>query len=263
VTPVEAHRSGDALRLTIARPAKRNALSRAVIAALAAHLEAYRTDDGLKFLVLTGAGDRAFSSGGDLDELGAVRTRAEARAMAREYRRSFDALRGFPVPTIAALNGDALGGGAELAMACDLRIAAAHARIGFLQGSMAISTAWGGGIDLLNAVGASRAMRLLAGAEIFGAEAAGQLGLLEAVAPADLPFDEFIEHFCARFRKRTPRVMRGFKALSAAHRSGADHATLVKIEAEHLVETWTHADHWRAVEENSGRAGRPRDGRSG
>src|SRR3546814_2358734 len=90
--------------------------------------------------------------------------------MSHRFRAVLEKLRSFPAPVIAALNGDAFGGGAELAMACDLRIAAGHARIGFLQGKLAISTAWGGGPDLFAALGISRALRLLARAEILRSE---------------------------------------------------------------------------------------------
>src|SRR3546814_1013392 len=97
--------------------------------------------------------------------------------MSHRFRAVLEKLRSFPAPVIAALNGDAFGGGAELAMACDLRIAAGHAQIGFLQGKLAISTAWGGGPDLFAALGISRALRLLARAEILSAPRALDWGL--------------------------------------------------------------------------------------
>jgi enoyl-CoA hydratase len=253
---VEAKRTADSLGLTIARAGKRNALSFALIRALGAELAVARDDAALKFLVLTGAGDKAFCSGADLQDMNAVRTREAARAMAEEYRGVLDAVRQFPVPVIAAVNGDALGGGAELAMACDMRVAAGHARIGFLQGMLAISTAWGGGLDLLDAVGRSRALRLLASAEILDARTALEIGLFNAVAEPGETLDLAVERFCAPFRQRTARVMRGFKALAVARASGADHAGLAAVETGHLVDTWTHEDHWAAVEASRGRAGK-------
>src|SRR3546814_10113129 len=94
-----------------------------------------RRDEDMAVLVVRGEGKRAFASGGDLDELSAIRTVEAAADMSHRFRAVLEKLRSFPVPVIAALNGDAFGGGAELAMACDLRIAAGHARIGFLQRS--------------------------------------------------------------------------------------------------------------------------------
>jgi enoyl-CoA hydratase len=247
------------IRVTMARAEKRNALSGAVIDELARLLAENREDATVKLLVLSGAGDKAFASGGDLKELSAVRSNADALAMSERFRVVLDAVRCFPVPTIAALNGDALGGGAELAMACDIRIAAAHARIGFLQGKLNISTAWGGGVDLLRAVGVSSAIRFLGLAEVFAAEDAQQRGLVDAVAPAGQTFAAFVEAYCAGFLKRTPLVMRAFKALAVAYRRGASHAEMLGIERERFASTWIHEDHWQAVAANQGRAGRTQE----
>jgi enoyl-CoA hydratase len=253
---VETTRIGGALQLTIARPEKRNALNFAAIRELGAQLDVARGDTSLRFLVLTAAGDKAFCAGGDLQEYAGIRSREATLAMADEYRQTLDALRRFPVPVIAALNGDALGGGAELALACDLRVAAAHARIGFLQGSLGITTAWGGGVDLLNAVGRSRALQLLASAEILDAPAALRIGLFHAVAETGETWSACVARFCAPFQQRKPRVMRGFKALAVAHAAGMERAGLTALETEHLIDTWTDEDHWQAVEASRGRAGK-------
>src|SRR3546814_19791643 len=104
-------------------------------------------------------------------------------------------------------------------MACDLRIAAGHARIGFLQGKLAISTAWGGGPDLFAALGISRALRLLARAEILSAPRALEWGLLDAVADDGQPFEAFVDAYVAGFSERTPDVLRAFKARAHAART--------------------------------------------
>ena len=253
---VAVHRSGDILRLTISRPDKRNALSRAVGAELAQALETHREDAALKLLVLTGQGERAFSSGGDLAELNAVRTAAAAVEMSESFGAVLDALRAFPLPTVAALNGDALGGGAELAMACDLRVAARHARIGFLQGKLNISTAWGGGVDLLRAVGCAKGLRLLGLAEALTATQAFEAGLLDAIAPENRPFDAFVEDFCTGYIARTAQVLRSFKTLLCAYRRGASHEELRLIETRHFARNWVHEDHWAALEASRRRVAR-------
>ena len=244
------------LRITIQRAEKRNALNEGVIAELKQVLDASCDDPELRLVVLTGAGDKAFASGGDLKELSAICDLAGATAMSDRFRSVLDRLRNFSVPVIAALNGDALGGGAELAMACDMRIADSRARFGFLQGKLAISTAWGGGIDLIREIGVGHALRLLAGAEILTAEAARDVGLFEAVAPADASFDDFVDAYCDRLANCTPKVMRAFKALASAHRRGEGHAVLQQIETQHFARTWIDVDHWRAVDASLGRAGR-------
>ncbi len=253
-------RGGEAegvLTVTLCRADKRNALSSELIGALAAALDREAANPRLKLCVVRGEGDRAFASGGDLRELSALRSLDEAERMSREFRAVLEKVRHFPVPVIGALNGDALGGGAELALACDIRIAAAHSRLGFLQGKLAISTAWGGGIDLLAAVGVSRGLRMLGRAEILSADRALDWGLVDAVAGSNEPFDDFVAHYVAGYLDRPPQVMRAFKALALESRLGGARADLVALETTHFAQTWVHEDHWRAVEASLGKAGKP------
>ncbi len=221
------------LTITLRRPQKRNALSRALIAELAASFTLWKEREDLAVAVLTGEGDKAFASGGDLDELATLRDEAETIFFARETRASLDTIRRFPVPVVAALNGDALGGGAELAMACDLRVAAHHARIGFLQGRLNIATAWGGGTDLLRHLGSARAL---------------ELGLVDAVAPNSQGFRDFVAAFASHLASRKPQVMRAFKSLAIAHRFGASNAEMAEVETHAFARTWVHADHWAAAQ---------------
>ena len=235
------------LAVTLNRPDKRNALSHALLAGIAAAFTAAANRTDVVVAVLTGTGTKAFAAGGDLDELNAVRTEAQALAFATETRAALDTIRRFPVPVIAVLNGDALGGGAELALACDLRIAAAHARIGFLQARLNIATAWGGGTDLFRLVGPSRALELLCTAPLLDAPRALAVGLLDAVAPADQDPAAFVADYVQRFAAQKPQVMRAFKSLAMMHRFGAGPVERAADEAAHLARTWVHPDHWAAV----------------
>lgn len=253
---IKADKAVGVLTLTLCRGEKRNALSVAVAESLAGSLESHATDDSLRLLVLRGEGERAFASGGDLKELAGVRTTEAAARMSLKFRAVLDRVRNFPVPVVGALNGDAFGGGAELAMACDIRIAAAHARFGFLQGKLAISTAWGGGVDLIAAIGVSRALRLLGRAEILSAAQACEWGIVDAVAAPSDSFEAFVRSYVEPYTTRTPRVMRAFKALARASRDGASRSEALTIETGHFVDVWTHADHWAAVEASQGRAGK-------
>lgn len=103
---LEIARRGAVLHVTIMREARHNALSRATIAEIADTFARHAGDTGLRAAVLRGAGTRSFAAGGDIRDLEAVRTEAEAAAMSRETRAAFDHIRGFPVPVVAALNGD-------------------------------------------------------------------------------------------------------------------------------------------------------------
>ncbi|CAO3436321.1 enoyl-CoA hydratase/isomerase family protein [Azospirillum doebereinerae] len=239
---------GPVLRVTINRPEKRNALSRATLAALKAAFDAHATDDSLTAAVLTGAGDRAFAAGGDLHELQELTAVEAVEAFAREAREALDSVRRFPVPVVGALNGDALGGGAELAMACDLRLAAPHARFAFLQGKLAIPTAWGGGIDLMRLAGPARALELLASSRLVGGTEAVALGLFTAVAPPDQPFDGFVAHWLQGWAHQRPQVMRAFKAQALAERLGLPRRDRDLAEQAGFVGCWLHDDHWIAAE---------------
>jgi enoyl-CoA hydratase len=239
---------GPVLRVTINRPEKRNPLSRAVLAAIDEAFRHHARDDALALAVLSGAGDKSFAAGGDLRDLEKVRTPDEARALFDTGNGAFDAIRRFPVPVVGALNGLAVGGGAELAVACDVRIAAAHARIGFVQGKLNIPTAWGGGADLASVVGPATALRLLADATILDAPQALALGLLDAVAAQGERFDEFVARFIAPWLRQRPQVMRAFKWQAAARKLGIPRAASEERDRENFAAAWCHADHWSAAE---------------
>lgn len=236
----------DVLTLTINRPQQRNALRMDLLDALGQALAEHATDDAVKCAVITASGDRCFAAGGDLKELDAIRTPEQAEAMSKRGRRALDRIRQFPLPVVAALNGLALGGGAELAMACDLRVAVPGAEIGFLQGQLNVTTAWGGGIDLVAAVGTRRALELLASARRITADEALQMGIFDQICKPHESLTDCLDDYLAPFRSRTRRVLTGFKAITTGHRQ-AVHERLSGVEQRHFVSTWTHDDHWSAV----------------
>jgi len=241
MTHLTVTRSADVVGITIARAAKRNALSRAVLAELRQAFDGLAADETIKAAVLTGAGDKAFAAGGDLKELESVREPQAAAAFSLEAKAALQAVRDFPAPVVAALNGDALGGGAELALACDLRAMAPHARLGFLQAKLAVTTGWGGGYDLIKRVGPAAALRLLSRAEVLGAGEAKTLGLADAVGPIEAAVDGLL----APMLDHSAHVLRGFKAIAIAHDRQV-RAAVDAAETEVFTRAWVHADHWAA-----------------
>lgn len=235
------------LYVTLNRPEQHNALSSAALTELQQTFSHYRNDTTLKAAILTGAGEQSFSAGGDLKEFDKLRSADQVLAMRATATSALDMIRHFPVPVIAALNGHARGGGAELALACDLRIAARHAKIGFIQSQLAITPAWGGGVDLLRLLGSARGLHIMASGELIPAEKALALGLIEAIAAPHQSLSEYIEEFLETIRGLTPLVARGLKTLSAAAKDGASREHLLALEAQSLVDTWIHDDHWAAV----------------
>ncbi len=236
-----------ALNVRIDRPEKRNALSGAVLRELRDVFTTYAADATLRVAVLGGAGDKNFAAGGDLRELDAVRTAAQISQSTAEGRAALDAVRKFPVPVVAALNGDALGGGAELAVACDFRVAASHARIGFIQGRLNISTGWGGGIDLMALLGPTKALRALCRTEMMSGPEALGIGLFDRVARSDEALDAAVADFIAPILKQVPQVLRTFKALASSVRRGVPRTELETQEAANFTANWVHDDHWTAA----------------
>lgn len=231
------------LRVTLNRPERRNALTRSILRELRTVFEAHAMQEDLRLAVLTGAGSVAFSAGGDLDDLAALDTPEEVEAFAREGLAALDAIRGFPVPTVAALNGVALGEGAELALACDMRVAAQDTWFGFVHAHLHLSTAFGGGTDLLRLVGRARGLELLATARRLSSDEAHAMGIVNRVVAVDGDFLEDVERFVAPMFEHQPHVLRAIKALTLADRRGAAVAELREYEVGSFLETSTHEAH--------------------
>ena len=231
--------------ITIDRPDVRNALGLATVAELDGAL-----DDALAaavaVLVIRGGGDRAFVSGGDLKELAAIRTHDDAVAMACTVRRLLDRVASFPVPVIAALNGHALGGGAEVAIAADVRIAADDVRIGFNQVTLGIMPAWGGAERLAQVVGRGRAMLAIATGQLYDAPAAHALGLIDVVVPR-ASFDDEWRALARQLADAAPGATRAIKAVLGAavptHRPD-----LEADAAAEFARLWVADAHWDAVD---------------
>jgi enoyl-CoA hydratase len=236
----------DVLRVVINRPEKRNALSLALLGEIGETFSHHADAAELKCAIVTASGERCFAAGGDLHELQAVRSAGETVAMSRLGRGALDAIRRFPLPVVAALNGDALGGGAELAMACDLRVARPGVELGFLQAQLNVTTAWGGGIDLLAAVGAARAIELLTHARRIGTDEALALGLLHRVCAGGETLDACVEQLIQPMLARPAQVLRAIKSLIGEARL-ALHERLAANEERGFTSSWTHEDHWTAA----------------
>jgi enoyl-CoA hydratase len=237
--------SNDVLHITINRPEKRNALSMTLLDELGDTLRAHQQTP-VKCALLTGAGDRAFAAGGDLKELDTIRSKVDTRLMSERGHAALDQIRYFPVPVIGALNGLALGGGAELAMACDIRIAATHAELGLIQAQLNVTTAWGGGIDLINAVGNSAALAILCSGRRINAQEALRLCLYEAICPSNEDFGDFTENFLQGYLTKSINVLRSYKATAAARRKRLQDE-LTETSRQGFVTAWVHDDHWDAA----------------
>jgi enoyl-CoA hydratase/carnithine racemase len=151
---------------------------------LHAALDAFREDDGVGVVVLTGAGEKAFVAGADIGEL---RERTARDGLAARMQRLYDEIEGYEKPTVAAVNGYALGGGLELAMACDIRIASENARFGLPETALSIIPGAGGTQRLARLVGKGRALEMILTGRAVDAEEARAIGLVtKVVSQAEL-----------------------------------------------------------------------------
>lgn len=169
------------LTITISRPPD-NALSRDTIAEMWEAVAVAAEDEEVRALIVTGAGDKVFVSGAEVREFPSLDEEA-ARALVESGHTLFTALETLPKPVIAAINGNCLGGGLELALACDLRVAAESARFGLPEINLGIMPGWGGTQRLPRMIGKGRAMYLLLTGERIRAPEAQALGLVNLVVP--------------------------------------------------------------------------------
>ena len=169
--------------VTINRPKTLNSLNSETIAEISAAFDQIAGDDGVHGVILTGSGDKSFVAGADIGELSTKNT-ITGRDLSLSGQAAFSKIEKLPKPVVAAINGFALGGGCELAMACHLRVAAAHARFGQPEVGLGIIPGYGGTQRLPRLVGKGRALELILGGGMIDAAEAFRIGLVNAVVEA-------------------------------------------------------------------------------
>lgn len=174
--------------VTVDRPEKLNALNAAVVEALGSAFESLRDDDAVGGVIVTGAGEKAFVAGADIHELSEMDP-LDGVSRSREGQEVLLAIERFPKPVVAAVNGYALGGGCELALACHLRVASEQAVFGLPEVSLGIIPGYGGTVRLSRLVGLGRAVEMVLTGKRIGAEEAGTIGLVNDVVPHERVLD--------------------------------------------------------------------------
>lgn len=198
---------GAVRRITLNRPDKLNALNLATLTELHAAFEAAGADAGVRVVVLTGAGPKAFVAGADIAEMNGL-SPVQARDFSRHGQRLMSRIEQLGKPVVAMINGFALGGGLELAMACHLRIAADTAKMGQPEVDLGLIPGFGGTQRLLRLVGRGATLELcLVGAQIDAARAA-QLGLVTRVVPAD-QLEAETRKLAEQLASSAPQALRG------------------------------------------------------
>jgi enoyl-CoA hydratase len=172
---------GGVLTLTINRPNQLNALNSEVIASLSKHIEEAACDKEVKVIILTGSGEKAFVAGADIKEFADYTPNQGKDLAALGQATLFDRIERSPKPVIAAVNGFALGGGLELAMAAHIRVASSNAKLGLPEVSLGVIPGYGGTQRLAHLVGKGKAMELVLTAAMVPADEAARLGLVNSV----------------------------------------------------------------------------------
>jgi enoyl-CoA hydratase len=225
-------RRGDAVLVTLNAPERRNAIDQQMVDGLHAVLDTYQHDESVAALVITGAGDKAFAAGADIAQL---RERTARDALKAINSGIFDRIEGFPAPVIAAVKGFALGGGCELAIACDLRVLGESAKLGQPEVKLGIIPAAGGTYRLPRLVGLGRARELVYTGRMVDAQEALRIGLANAVVPDAEVLDRALA-LAAEIAQNGRLAVRGAKrALNALSRPGHENAIAFESSVQAML----------------------------
>lgn len=223
----------------------RNAINENIMQGLTDALDTLEASRELRAVILTGAGEEAFCSGGDLKWLQSYESRDEGMEMSQRMQGILGRLSALPVPVIAVLNGYALGGGTEIAMACDIRIIEEHAYMSFKQARVGLMTGWGGGGRLLRTIGYGRALELLTTCKELSPEDALKMGLANAVAPKGDGL-HVAKVMVEEISKSAPGAIRCLKELLLfGLENTLDETT--SLESSLFADLWVSEDHDEAV----------------
>jgi enoyl-CoA hydratase/carnithine racemase len=225
------------------RPEARNALNWEAQEAFAAAIAAAEDNRNLRVLIVTGTGP-AFIAGGDLRELGSEMSVEAGERLNRVMSDALARMARLPIPVIAAINGDAAGGGCEIIIACDLRLATAEAQLRFVQVRMGLTTGWGGTARLVRLIGASRAMALLLTGESISATEAARIGLVHRIVPGGEPALEAARAWAGRLAALPRAALAATKELVYAP---ADGSAPPSAERELFLALWGRPEHREAV----------------
>ncbi|AZB42824.1 enoyl-CoA hydratase/isomerase family protein [Bacillus sp. FJAT-42376] len=240
--------AGDGMaEIRLNRPDKRNAIDFDVMNELERFLMEYEANPEIRGVILTGEGDAAFCSGGDLSAFHALKTEEEAYSMLSRMGKILYRLATFPAPVIALLNGTAVGGGCELAMAADIRYAREGIRMGFIQGTLAITTGWGGGSLLMERVHTPASLKILCSSRLYETEVLCRKGMIDDMLPVSGYREEGIRSIKAMLADH-PGVTRSYKAISVQKLIQGNLWGRMELEIRRCARLWAKEDHHQAVD---------------
>ncbi|MFB1081213.1 enoyl-CoA hydratase/isomerase family protein [Jeotgalibacillus sp. JSM ZJ347] len=241
----DLHQKNNILVFTIARPERRNAISYEVMDGLDQAVTQAENDESIKIFMITGEGSQAFCAGGDLQEFHSLKTQVESYSMLSKMGAILYRLATLDKVTVAFINGTAVGGGCEIAAACDYRFARPDVKMGFVQGNLAITTGWGGGTLLYERLPANQAFRLLTEAKILPAQTLSEIGFIDQIVQADSA-DELIDLFGPVIKKTGP-VVSAYKKMLTRKWIASDLKERMESEMYECSVLWETEEHHEAV----------------
>ncbi|MFT5449509.1 MAG: enoyl-CoA hydratase/carnithine racemase [Gammaproteobacteria bacterium] len=243
-TAVEITQTDGIAVITINREDAGNSINQEVVETLDDFFAEAQSDPALHAVVITGAGERFFAAGGDVKRYRELRSREQLRAAFARPRRLMGTIEQFPRPVIAAINGWSLGGGSELILACDLRVVAEDAQIGFPYARLSLVAGWHGARRLVSTVGQGAARNLLLRAKPIDAAEALRIGLVHEVAPRGEALTTALR-IAEEFRELAPLSAGSTKRMLYAITNGsATHAR--SVADREFEDLWVSADHREA-----------------
>jgi enoyl-CoA hydratase len=242
---VQVRREGEIATIVIHRPESLNALNPDVLQGIVLELTALSRDESLRAVIITGSGPKAFVAGADISSMSQLGPRALADYV-ELGQRTMRMIETFPVPVIAAVNGFALGGGLELALACDLIICAEGAKLGQPEVNLGIIPGFGGTQRLIQRCGIGAARRLCYTGELVSADEARTLGLVDKVVSDECLMQE-AKNWAATICSKAPLAVRGAKrVINRAHESLL--LSGLRLEVEEFLELFQSADRAEGME---------------
>ncbi|WP_408010875.1 enoyl-CoA hydratase/isomerase family protein [Pseudalkalibacillus sp. A8] len=228
------------------QPERYNAIDHDMIDLLDRSLIKLKNDKDVKVLVIRGAGEKSFCSGGDLSVFHQLHTQKQAYEMLSKMGNVLYKVFSFPKPTIALLNGVAVGGGCEVASACDFRISYPNVKFGFIQGTLGITTGWGGSTFIFERMNPENALEILISAKKFTAIEGYEKGFIQKVLAKEDPLKDFYE-WIHPFTTKTASVQKAYKQRRLDRYDLADIEHRIEKEISECSRLWETDEHHQAV----------------
>ncbi len=232
--------------LTLNQPERYNAIDHDMIALLDRYLTEVKDNHAVKVLVIRGSGEKSFCSGGDLSVFHQLHTEKEAYSMLSKMGTVLFKVFSFPKPVVALLNGVAVGGGCEIASACDFRVSYPNVKFGFIQGTLGITTGWGGSTFVMERMNPDYALEMLISARKYSAQEGYEKGFIQKILAEEGTMKDFYE-WIQFFTTKTASVQEAYKQRRLDRYDLTEIKNRIEKEISECSRLWESDEHHQAV----------------